>query len=363
MVLPVPNPSTAAAGAKQLASVWNSDVRDSVLYLLGLQGGVGRRNLLTNSHMDVWQRGTSFTVASSTKTYTADRWAVYRAATGSTASQQSGPTGQSYGLRYQRDSGDTSTAAMRMIQASTTANSLKLAGQSVSVRINLQAGASFSAAGSLVTVALTYGTGTDQSPEATWTGTTDALSATQAITTTATDYTFDGIVIPSSATQVKLEISWTPVGTASANDWVQLNGAQVTVGSAVGFERLPVQTTLAECLGYYQAIGPYAGANAVFANGSNQSAVVSDFVIPLPVPMRVAPTVTFSATNDFTVIQGGVVHRTSTNMQNIAGVDGAHTTRALSVRATTAGVTTGYACKLTNEADTTNAAIYADSEL
>lgn len=363
MTLAVPNPSTAAAGAKQTATTWNKDVRDAVNYLLALQGGVGRRNVLTNSHMSVWQRGTSFAIASSTKTYTADRWVAYRTATGSTVSRQAGPTGQSYGLRYQRDSGNTSLSPMQIIQAATTENSLKLAGQAVSVRLNLQAGANFSAAGSLVTVLLTYGTGTNQSPEATWTGTLDALNVTQAITTTATDYTFDNIVIPTTATQVKLSVSYTPVGTAGANDWVQLNGAQVTVGSAAGFERLPVEATLAECSSFYQAIGPYAGAYAVFANGSNQSAVASDFVIPLPVPMRVAPTVTFSATNHFTVAQGGVVHRTSTNMQNITGVDGAHTTRALSVRATTAGVTTGYACKLTNEADTTNAAIYAESEL
>ena len=43
---------------------------------------------------------------------------------------------------------------------------------------------------------VTYRTGTDQSPEASWTGTTDALSTTQAITTTATDYTFQDIYDP-----------------------------------------------------------------------------------------------------------------------------------------------------------------------
>lgn len=358
MVLPVPNPSTAAAGAKQLASVWNSDVRDSVLYLLGLQGGVGRRNLLTNSHMDVWQRGTSFTVASSTKTYTADRWAVYRAATGSTASQQAGPTGQSYGLRYQRDSGDTSTAAMRMIQASTTANSLKLAGQSVSVRINLQAGASFSAAGSLVTVALTYGTGTDQSPEATWTGTTDALSATQAITTTATDYTFDGIVIPSSATQVKLTVSYTPVGTASANDWVQLNGAQVTVGSAVGFERLPVQTTLAECFDYYEQLGPYDSANTYIAPGQCTSTSAAVIIINYQSKRTGSPTVTFSTASGFALLRA--------NGSGVAGTGMATTATARSlariVCSGASGLVAGDATVLWTNVGTTNA-IYIDSEL
>lgn len=285
--LPTPDPITVAAGSKILASDWNADVRDAILYLLGLQGGVGRRNILTNSHMDIWQRGTSFAIAASTKTYTADRWAAYRTATGSTVSRQAGPTGQSYGLRYQRDPGNTSTADMSIMQAATTADSMKLAGRLASLKLNLAAGANFSAASALVTVRLVTGTGTDQSPEATWTGTADALNTTQAITTTPTDYTFDSITIPANATQIKLVVSYTPVGTAGANDWMQLAAGQVSAGSASGYERLPVTATLAECRNYFRIVDD--GEVSVAYNSATSIIAWARF----DPPMRIAPSPTY----------------------------------------------------------------------
>lgn len=71
------------------------------------------KNAIINGGMDCWQRGTSFTVASATKTFAADRWIVYRGATGLTASRQSsGLAGFTYSLRMQRDSGNTSTTTI-----------------------------------------------------------------------------------------------------------------------------------------------------------------------------------------------------------------------------------------------------------
>ena len=55
-------------------------------------------NPVLNSSMQVWQRGTSFTLASSAITYTADRWAGYRAATGATVTRQA--TGDTTNLPF-----------------------------------------------------------------------------------------------------------------------------------------------------------------------------------------------------------------------------------------------------------------------
>ena len=252
MTLAVPNPVTVTAGSSILASDWNRDVRDAVNYLLSLQGGVGRRNRLLNSHMDIWQRGTSFTVASTTYTYTADRWAAYRADTGLVVSRQaSSNTGQSYGLRAQRTAATSSVVECSLVQPAASDEAIKLAGQTCSLRLNLFCGANFSPTSDTVTVRVEYGTGTDENPVSGFTGTTDALTTTQAVTTTATDYTFDGIEIPASATQVAVWVQWTPVGTAGTNDWVQLNAAQLTAGSAAGFERLSQAQTLTDCQRYY----------------------------------------------------------------------------------------------------------------
>ena len=306
MTLAVPNPSTAAAGAKQTATTWNKDVRDAVNYLLALQGGLGRRNFLKNPRMDLWQRGTSFAIPASTKTYTADRWVAYRAATGSTVSRQTGPTGQSYGLRYQRDPGNTSTATMRILQALPTANSLPMAGQVVSLRINLAAGANFSPAGGTVSLIVTTGTGTDQDPVTTWTGTADALSITQAVTTGSTDYVFDNVIIPANTNQVKVEASWVPVGTAGANDWCQLNGVQVSAGSMAGFEQIPPEQNLAECQAFYRIVDD--GELAVYYNSASSVMGWCRF----DPTMRTTPTVTYP-TGTWTATLAPAATKTSTN--------------------------------------------------
>lgn len=247
------SPRTWVSGETVTASLANTHWRDNLNYLYDNRYGVGRRNAIINSHFDVWQRGTSFALSSSTKTYTADRWACYRAATGCTVSRQTGPTGQAYAMRVQRDSGNTSTTAITAYHALESLDSYRFAGQTAYLKLTMKAGANFSAASSSVTVKVTYGTGTDEDPTASWTGTTDALSTTQVITTTSTSYDFDSISIPSSATQVKVSVAFTPVGTASTNDWVEISAAQLSVNPAPTYERLPYKATLGLCQRYYEA--------------------------------------------------------------------------------------------------------------
>lgn len=280
------SPRTFAAGEVLTAANLNTYVSDDLSYLYGVRWGNGRRNVLINStQIDVWQRGTSFAVGSSTKTYTADRWAAYRSgATGMTVSRQTGPTGWQYTMRVQRDSGNSSTADLQMIQALESADSYKLAGQTCQLKVNLRAGSNYSPTSSLVTVKVTYGTGTDQDPTASWTGTTDALSQTQAITTTATDYTFDSISIPSSATQVKVQISFTPTGTASTNDYIDVTAVQLTAGQSPGYERLSAQESLSLCQRYCES-------GNTWLQGQATSGVAAYAQILYKVEKRSTPTV------------------------------------------------------------------------
>ena len=353
------SPRTFAAGEVLTAANLNTYVSDDLSYLYGVRWGNGRRNVLINStQIDVWQRGTTFAVGSSTKTYTADRWAAYRSgATGMTVSRQTGPTGWRYTMRVQRDSGNSSTADLQMIQALESADAYKLAGQTCQLKVNLRAGSNYSPTSSLVTVKVTYGTGTDQDPTASWTGTTDALSQTQAITTTATDYTFDSISIPSSATQVKVQISFTPTGTASTNDYVDITAVQLTAGQAPGYERIPAQETLALCQRYYYQYGPFGGSRYTSV-GWCYSSTVLYAIFRFPVSMRTSPTVTFSAANDFTATN-------STAAYNSTGMAGSHVTpdQCLITCTVASGLTATQAAMFSNDQDTTNAAIYVDAEL
>lgn len=349
------SPRTWVSGETVTASLANTHWRDNLNYLYDNRYGVGRRNAIINSHMDVWQRGTSFALSSSTKTYTADRWACYRAATGCTVSRQTGPTGQAYAMRVQRDSGNTSTTAITAYHALESLDSYKFAGQTAYLKLTMKAGANFSAASSSVTVKVTYGTGTDQSPEASWTGTTDALSTSQVITTTSTSYDFDSISIPSSATQVKVSVSFTPVGTASTNDWFELSAAQLTVNPAPGYERLTYKETLSLCQRYYYQLGPF-GASRTLGIAHAVSTTVTRTTLPLPVTMRSAPAVTFSANDDFRVDATNTSAMTSLTVMGPSNV--------IVIAATVPAVlTAGVPYLLNNDQDTTNAAIYCDAEL
>ena len=280
-------PRTWVSGETVTASLGNTHWRDNLNYLYDNRYGVGRRNAIINSHFDVWQRGTSFTVASSTKTYCADRWAVYRAATGCTVSRISGPTGQAYGMWVKRDSGNSSTTLIYVYQALETIDTYQFAGQTAYLKLTMKAGANFSAASSAVGVRVIYGTGTDESPDTTWTGQTDALNTSQVITTTSTSYNFDSISIPTTATQIKVVLTFTPVGTASTNDWFEISAAQLSVDPAPGYERLPYAETLALCQRYYQTgTGYWYGMVTTGVSfGSSQS---------LPVRMRTTPTMAFT---------------------------------------------------------------------
>ena len=281
------SPYAYVAGQTVTAANLNTYLSGNLQYLYDNRYGVGRRNAIINSHMDVWQRGTSFALSSSTKTYTADRWACYRAATGCTVSRQTGPTGQAYAMRVQRDSGNTSTTAITAYHALESVDSYRFAGQTAYLKLTMKAGANFSAASSSVTVKVTYGTGTDQSPEASWTGTTDALSTSQVITTTSTSYDFDSISIPSTATQVKVSVSFTPVGTASTNDLVEISAAQLSVNPAPTYERLTYNETLALCQRYYQT-------GLGYWYGQVTTGTTHGFTLPLPVAMRITPTMAFT---------------------------------------------------------------------
>lgn len=353
-----PTPETVAAGSSVLASKWNTHVRNLAEWTVANIAGVGARNGLYNSHFDIWQRGTSFAITSSaTPQYTADRWCVRRSgATGATVSRQAAATGQQYVMRVQRDSGNANTTAIEAYQALDTPDSVRFAGTSCQLRIRLKAGSNFSAASSAVTIKVVTGEGTNEAPAATWTGSNDALSVSQAISAVEDDYIFDGIDIPWDATQVKVYVAFTPVGTASTNDWIEVSAVQLVEGSAPGWERLPVGEHLRRCQRYYQQIGPYGAARVVAGSGQAASTTVAFLSIPLPTTMRTTPAVTFSAGNDFTV-------NGSVNTTNMA-VDGMTTASVVMVAATCAAVLTpGFGMYLTNNQDTTNAAIYVSAEL
>jgi hypothetical protein len=268
------------------------------------------RNMLNggDATTNPWQRGTSITGIVATNTYTADRWfAVAGTATSATVarSADTSVSGFAHGFFVARQSGQASVSAVIVGQVLETLNSVRAQGQPVTFSFFAKSASGYT--GGSLGVRVGMGTGTDQSASSfvntTWTGYSDVISATQAITATATRYVFTGNV-PTSATQIGVSVQFTPVGTNTGNDAVTFYGFQLETGSgATPYEHLDEEIVVAQCQRYFYQI--FEGtANVVQAIGLMGAANAATFVIPLPVTMRAIPTVSVVA-GSFAQINSG----------------------------------------------------------
>ena len=278
--------------------------------------------------------GVISTPVTSTPTYFADRWfgvggassAIIMAAVANTT-----VLGFNTALQFGRQSGNANTAAINLGQAIETVDSVRLQGKQATFSFWAQAGANFS--GGTITANVITGTGSNQSAATlaagTWTGMTVAGSATIAPTTTAARYQLLAN-IPANATQVGVLITYTPTGTAGANDNVQFMGFQLEQGAgASNFEHRDVQLEL-EIAQRYAWVTPEPAANVVVGSGMNTGASAQVIYMATPVQLRVAPTVTVSA-GTFKTNQSG----TATATTITAGAT--HTPNAISINGNSAG--------------------------
>jgi hypothetical protein len=263
-------------------------------------------NPVLNSAYQVWQRGTSFAIPSTTITYTADRWYGYRAATGLTISRQTTSDTTNlpfiqYCLRMQRDSGNTSTGRLQFGQSWESINSIPFAGKTVTYSFYARKGANFS--GSSIDAVLLSGTGTDQNQINGFTGGANVAVASSALSTTWTRYSATGTVA-SNATQLATYFQYDPTGTAGAADFIEVTGVQVDVGSVA----LPYRSTtgtiqgeLSACSRYFQksynqsaAPGSATFDGSVYSGGNAVGTTTGYLAAQLlwSVRMRTAPTIT-----------------------------------------------------------------------
>lgn len=270
------------------------------------------KNAIINGGMDIWQRGTSFSVAASTAAYTADRWQIKTNANqASTISRQTTsdttnlPSIQ-YCLRFQRNSGQTGTGSFGLAQSFETVNSIPLAGNTVTFSFYARRGANYSATGNGFVAYLVSGTGTDQDRiDGPYTGDNTSIVTTVTLTTTWQRFSVTG-TLPTTATEIAPYFIYTPTGTAGAADYFEVTGCQIELGSTpTTFARCgsTLGGELSLCQRYYQksydqATTPgsavAAGALAcICANPTDRFLTSSKWVVP----MRVAPTMTVWSQN------------------------------------------------------------------
>jgi hypothetical protein len=307
-------PARLAVGANGETLVADSSTSTGLRWT----GTPSASNPVLNSAMQVWQRGTSIAFNASVG-YCADRWFIYSVPASTISRQATGDTTNlpniQYALRAQRNSGSTSTGQIILSQSFETINSIPFAGKTVTLSYYARVGANYSAASSYLPVALTSGTGTDQKVADGYTGSATVASNTNtAMTTTWTRYSITGTVA-ATATELGFSFSMTPTGTAGTNDYFEITGVQLDIGSVA----LPFRTNagtfqgeLAACQRYY--FRATAGATfSEFGYSVSRGSATSDAAIQVPVILRRVPTSVDWSTLQVSTFAGGA----SQNVTNI----------------------------------------------
>jgi hypothetical protein len=300
-------------------------------------------NPVINGGFDIWQRGTSFSIAASTNnSYTADRWTmacganqamtISRQATSDTTNL---PNIQ-YCLRFQRNSGQTGTGAVYIAQSFETVNSIYFAGKTITLSFYARAGANYSASSSTFSANIATGTGTDQN-RITGPYTGDSVSTTNVTLTTTWQRFSYTITAATNITELAIFFNYTPTGTAGAADYFEVTGVQIDMGSvALPFRRAmnTLAGELAACQRYYYSI---AGLNVNLANATGYSTTVIRAVRPHPVPMRGTPSFSASSGTSYYRYFG---NNTSIGVSSIT--DDYKDSLSIQYNITTTGLTVGY---------------------
>ena len=256
-------------------------------------------NPVINSAFQVWQRGTSFTIGNG---YTADRWYTYSAGAGRTLSRQTTsdttnlPNIQ-YAARVQRDSGNTATNEVQFYNLFETVNSIPFAGKTLTLSFYARRGANYApSTANAMEYEVNSGPNTDNNPISSGTWNNKFINGNVTLTTTWQRFSFSGTM---PATDTQLFIRFRPggnayTGTAGANDWFEVTGVQLEVGSvATPFKTQGVTLAgeLAACQRYYFRKNSGNTNYTWFAWGIGQGSSQALFAVPAPVTMRTTPTV------------------------------------------------------------------------
>lgn len=307
-----PNPgdiTSVVAGAGLSGGGTSGDVTISTA------GGVTGRNPILNSNMSIWQRGTSISVPANTSGANgrlADMWqtstpvncaaTVSRQATSDTTNL---PNIQ-YCMRFQRNSGQTGTGAVYLLNTFESINSIPFAGKVVTASFYARAGANYSQASNVLPFNLFTGTGTDQNPFAGFTGQTVQVG-NATLTTTWQRFTFS-FTVASNTTQIAVGFYYAGVGTAGTNDYFEVTGLQLEVGAAATAYQPngnTYQAELAACQRYYWRVDDGV-LNHPIATAFYYTSTSANANVQFPVTMRTAPSIVqTTGTSYFNFIRNG----------------------------------------------------------
>lgn len=274
----------------------------------------GRKNLIINGGMDVWQRGTSFTA---TGAYTADRFkAQWSGAAGTMSKVTSGlPAGSRSAASM------TATGTSGWCQFGTQIeykNFFHAVGQQVTISYYAKANNTNAASTSL-----NIRTRTNTTEDAVTVFSGANTDSSQTITTTWTKYTATR-TIPSDSKAWSVEF-WT--GNSVAGDGFEITQIQLELGdTATDFEHRSYGEELVLCQRYFNR---YNGSTSLGTFGGRSSTLFTGS-LTLPTMMRTIPSLSFSGIIDVL----GIGESKASNTITMAATSNSH---SLEVNVTTTG--------------------------
>jgi hypothetical protein len=253
-------------------------------------------NPIINSDFSIGQRGTSFALNNQSQ-YGLDRWFIFSQPASTTSRQTTNDTTNlpniQYCVRVQRNSGNTSTGALYIHQPVESANAIPYAGKTVTLSFYARAGANYSPTSSIMVATLTTGTGTDQNPYNGYTGAVTAITQNVTLTTTWQRFSYSA-TLASNITEFYPQFQMAPTGTAGTNDYFEVTGVQIDIGSvALPYRRAAgtIQGERAACERYYVRIDTNGNNYNPLSQGfPAQSTTQVGIPLQFPVTMRTAPT-------------------------------------------------------------------------
>lgn len=307
---------TSSSGVPSILALGSTQTLVGVASATPAAAYIPGRNMIINGDFKVWQRGAGGTaviaVGASTTAYTADRWQLLTNANqASTVTQNSFYTsGGDFCAQVQRNNAQTGTGVMRFCTSLTLdmCNSPgNFNGGVVTLSFKAFAGANFSPTSRNITVTVYSGTGTSNKSgiNGAFTGSATIISQTQSISNSVvTNYSFTSSAIGATVTQLAVEFSWTPVGTAGAADTVDFTDVQLELSPVqTPFDRRNFNEVLLACQRFYwksfayniapaQASTSLIGAITYLVQVASTTAGDATRV-QFPVQMLSAPTVVF----------------------------------------------------------------------
>ena len=266
------------------------------------------RNIMgDNGSFEVWQRGAgssaSFAVPASTTQYTADRWYITTGANEASVVAAVAPLTSPSNLagKITRNSGQTGTTTYVFGYPLDTFELAKMRGGKVTISAVVKSGANWTPASGTINCTFYVGTGAVAKRGGGFTGETNVVvaSANLAVSTQGTLSGTSAATVPANATQGEVQFTWTPVGTAGADDSITIDDVQLEVGVfASTMERQPFERMLIGCIRHFsktfvygtapaQNVGVNTGEFQALAGKTTTGADVMPFRYRLP--MRATP--------------------------------------------------------------------------